>query len=271
MCTAVLSIEAGRPVLLAGIRDELTDRPWQPPGSHWPHHPGLIGGRDLQAGGTWLAVAASSRRVSCVLNGTGKLAAAETRQSRGELPLLTAAGGQLADAELAGFDPFRLVITEPGHSAVLSWDGTTLIVRDLSDGLHFVVNSGYASDLAGSGARATEWTGPDWQGPPPPDGREHELARAGYFLDSFRSAKRPDPTPGEPVADAWGEWFPLVNGDALAPEDERALIVRRDLGGGRTWGTTSVSLVALTREWVRYDFCAAPGNPAAWSEVPLAH
>ena len=30
MCTAVLSIEAGRPVLLAGVRDELTDRPWQP-------------------------------------------------------------------------------------------------------------------------------------------------------------------------------------------------------------------------------------------------
>lgn len=271
MCTAVLGIEAGRPVLLAGIRDELTDRPWQPPDSHWPDHPGLFGGRDLQAGGTWLAVAPSSRRVACVLNGIGKLAPTETRQSRGELPLLTAAGGQLADAALADFDPFRIVVAEPAHCEVLSWDGTALNAADLTDGLHFVVNSGYASDLAGSAGRATAWTGTDWQVPPPPDGREHELARAGYFLDKFRSAKRPRPMPGEPVADAWGEWFSLVNGDGLAPDDERALIVRRELGGGRTWGTTSVSLVALTAEWVRYDFCTAPGDPAAWMQVPLAH
>jgi hypothetical protein len=271
MCTAVLSIETGGPVLLAGIRDELTDRPWQPPASHWPHDPDLIGGRDLQAGGTWLAVAPSSRRVACVLNGTGKLAPTETRRSRGDLPLLAAAGGRPGDAGLADFDPFRLVVAEPGRAFVLSWDGSGLIEHDLPDGLHFVVNSGYASDLAGSAETATDWAGPDWQGPPPPDGREHELARAGYFLERFRSASRPDPAPGKPVADAWGAWFPLVNGDEIGPDDERALIVRRDLGGGHTWGTTSVSLVALTPGWVRYDFCAAPGDPAAWYRVALAH
>jgi hypothetical protein len=163
MCTAVVSIEAGRPVLLAGFRDELTDRPWQPPASHWPHYPGLVGGRDLQAGGTWLAVAPSSRKVSCVLNGTGKLAPADSRRSRGELPLMAAVGDRPGDAELSGFDPFRLIVAEPGHGVVLSWDGTTLIERDLPDGLHFVVNSGYASDLAGSAGMATDWAGPDWQ------------------------------------------------------------------------------------------------------------
>jgi hypothetical protein len=271
MCTTVLSIEAGRPVLLAGIRDELTDRPWQPPASHWPRDPDLIGGLDLQAGGTWLAVAPARRRVSCVLNGTGKPAPAETRRSRGELPLLAAAGDRPADAELAEFDPFRLMVAEPGRAVLQSWDGTTLIERNLPDGLHFVVNSGYASDLAGSAGTATDWAGPDWQGAPPPDGREHELARAGYFLSRFRSASRPQPIPGTPVADAWGAWFPLVNGDAIGPDDERALIVRRDLGSGRTWGTTSISLVALTPSWVRYDFCAAPGDAAAWYQVGLAH
>ena len=271
MCTAVLSIEAGRPVLLAGIRDELTDRPWQPPASHWPRDPDLVGGRDLQAGGTWLAVAPSRRRVACVLNGTGKAAPLGTRRSRGELPLLAAAGDRPGDAELADFDPFRLIVAEPGRAELRSWDGTALIKRDLPDGLHFVVNSGYASDLAGSAGTEAEWSGPDWQGEPPPDGREHELARAGYFLGRFRSASRPDPVQGKPVADAWGAWFPLVNGDGIGPDDERALIVRRDLGGGRTWGTTSISLVALMPGWVRYDFCAAPGDPAAWYQVRLAH
>jgi len=56
MCTALLSIQPGLPALLVGVRDELSDRAWEPPGRHWPDHPGLVGGRDLQAGGTWLAV-----------------------------------------------------------------------------------------------------------------------------------------------------------------------------------------------------------------------
>src|SRR5690348_17138775 len=267
MCTAILRIDAGRPLLLVGVRDELTARPWEPPAAHWPSDPGLLGGRDLQAGGTWLAVAAERRRVSCVLNGTGRPAPPEIRRSRGELPLLGAAAQRLGEEELAGFDPFRLIVAEPGLAVLRSWDGTALSEQTLPDGLHFVVNSGHASELAGSGQTATDWAGPDWQGAPPPDGREHELARAGYFMPRLRSAARPEPTPGKPAADAWGDWFPLVNGDGVGPDDERALIVRRDLGGGQTWGTTSISLVALTPEWIRYDFCAAPGDPTAWTEV----
>ena len=46
MCTAVLSIQPGQPILLAGVRDELTDRAWQPPARHWPEYPDLIGGRE---------------------------------------------------------------------------------------------------------------------------------------------------------------------------------------------------------------------------------
>jgi hypothetical protein len=267
MCTAVLRIEAGQPVLLAGVRDELTNRPWQPPAAHWPRQPDLLGGRDLQAGGTWLAVAPARRRVSCVLNGTGGPAPPEIRRSRGELPLLAAGGEPPREHELAAFDPFRLIVAEPGRAVLQSWDGVALSEHRLPDGLHFVVNSGYASDLAGSGKVASDWAGPLWQGTPPPDSREHELARAEYFLRRFRSATTPLPTPGKPVLDAWGDWFPLVNGDGIGTDDERALIVSRDLGGGQTWGTTSISLVALTPAWVRYDFCAAPGDPAAWTEV----
>src|SRR5215472_2585127 len=92
MCTALLSIEPGRPVLLVGVRDELIDRAWEPPGPHWPDRPGLIGGRDLQAGGTWLAVSPRHQRASCVLNARGKLAPPASRLSRGVLPLAAAAG-----------------------------------------------------------------------------------------------------------------------------------------------------------------------------------
>ena len=125
MCTAILSLEPGAPVLLAGFRDELTDRAWQPPQRHWPGYPELIGGRDLLAGGTWLAVAPSARRAACVLNGRGTMAPARSRRSRGVLPLLAAAEGKLAHAGLEDFDPVSPAgdRARAGHPGQLGWPG----------------------------------------------------------------------------------------------------------------------------------------------------
>ncbi|MGA2829294.1 MAG: NRDE family protein [Streptosporangiaceae bacterium] len=278
MCTAILGLRPDGTVLLAGIRDEFISRDWQPPGQYWPDRPGVIGGRDLLAGGTWLAVAPALRRVACVLNGRGRMASPAARRSRGVLPLAAAADGKLAVADLVGFDPFRLLVAEPGRAVLLSWDGAEFAERELRPGLHLVVNSGLASDLwpvpvtgpAGGPARAVHDTGPGGlTAEQAADARAHELGRIAHFLPRLRAARMPDPEPGVPVAAAWGEWLPLIDGDGIRPEDERALIVRRDLGGGRIWGTTSISLVAATAAGLRYDFTAAPGDPAAWSPVPL--
>jgi hypothetical protein len=277
MCTAILGIEPGGPVLLAGVRDELVDRAWQPPAPHWPDRPGLIGGRDLLAGGTWLAVAPAARRAACVLNGRGRMAPAGSRRSRGILPLDAAADGKLAGADLAGFDPFHLLLAEPGRAVLWSWDGDRLAERELSAGLHIVVNSGLAGDLLPggvtgvTGVAGVAGVAGGAGGTAAADGpaREHELARIRHFLPRLRSAARPDPRPGASVPGAWGAWLPLLNGDGIGPDDQRALIVRRDLGGGRVWGTTSISLVALAPDRVRYDFTGSPGNPDAWYPVPL--
>jgi len=262
MCTAVLSIEPGLPVLLAGVRDELADRAWDPPGWHWPARPGLIGGLDREAGGTWLAVCPRERRAACVLNGVGQAAPAASRRSRGTLPLLAADGEPLDRSALRYLDPFRLLTAEPGGSLIQCWDGRELSERKLPPGLHMVVNSGLASDLAGGAASAQE------KGViRAPDGREHELRRIGHFRARFEAAPRPAANSGQPVAAAWAGWFALLNGDGLDPADQRALIVRRDLGGGRIWGTSSISLVALSGDAVRYDFTAEPGDAGAWYQV----
>jgi len=267
MCTAVLSIEAGGPVLLAGVRDELTERAWEPPGRHWPDYPALIGGRDLLAGGTWLAVAPAPRRVACVLNGRGRPAPARFRRSRGALPLLAAAEAEPKLGGLEAFDPFHLLTAEPDFAILRSWDGERFTERELTAGLHVVVNSGLGSDLlagdaAGSGRPRRQ---PGQQSAE----NAHELARVAHFLPRFRAAIRPVPRPGIPVGQAWGAWLPLVNGDGIPAEDPRALIVWRDLGAGRIWGTTSISLVAVSPEWVRYDFTGAPGEASAWWPVPM--
>jgi hypothetical protein len=292
MCTAVLSVSPGLPVLLAGVRDEFTDRAWAPPGRHWPSLPGLLGGRDLQAGGTWLAVAPDGRRAACVLNGIGQLARAGQRQSRGTLPLRAAAGEPLDRDELARLDPFRLLTVEPGRAVIQSWNGAEFIERDLPPGLHMVVNSDLASDLlaaqptsaarhntlaASHSAPAASDSTPAASDSTPAstparqraaaEGRAHERARISHFLPLFEAARRPIPAGGVPAAEAWGDWLPLVNGGGLDAHDPRALIVRRRFADGRTWGTTSISLVALGPDLVRYDFTGRPGDPGAWARV----
>jgi uncharacterized protein with NRDE domain len=57
MCLVVLAIEQHPrfPLILAANRDEFHARPAKQ--AHWwPDKPDIVGGRDLQAGGTWLAV-----------------------------------------------------------------------------------------------------------------------------------------------------------------------------------------------------------------------
>jgi hypothetical protein len=280
MCTVVLSIESGLPVLLAGIRDELTDRPWEAPGWHWPDYDGLIGGRDLLAGGTWLAVAPADRLVACVLNGRGQPAPAASRRSRGVLPLKAASARPLDHSALPGLDPFHLLIARPGRALMRSWDGRELRDRELPPGLHFVVNSGVVnsgvvnsgvvnSGVVNSGVvnSGVVNSGVVDAGDPDTAGVPHELARAAHFVPRFAAATRPDPQPGEPVAGAWGDWLPLLDGDGLDPADPAALIVRRDLADGRTWGSTSISLVALAPGLVRYDFTGRPGDRSAWYSV----
>lgn len=260
MCTAVVSVKPGLPTLLAGIRDELADRAWEPPGRHWPRHAGLVGGRDLLAGGTWLAVSPADRVAACVLNGRGLPAPAASRRSRGVLPLLAASGRGVGRHLLAGLDPFHLLTVWPGRAVLQSWDGRAHRERELPPGLHVVVNSGLATGPHGSDPGGADEAD---------DGRPHELARVAHFLPRFEAAARPEPTPGSRTADAWGRWLSLVDGDGLDPADPRALVVRRDLGDGRTWGTTSTSLVALAPGWVRYDFSGRPGDPDAWYSVSL--
>lgn len=62
MCLIVLAIgqDPGYPLILAANRDEFHARPTRNAG-WWSDRPGTFGGRDLQAGGAWLALHRSGR------------------------------------------------------------------------------------------------------------------------------------------------------------------------------------------------------------------
>jgi hypothetical protein len=250
------------PLLLLGVRVELTSRRWQPPARYWPGSP-LVGGRDEEAGGTWLAVHPGVPRVSCVLNARGQQAAPGTRRSRGELPLRAAADGQEAlkqlheeGGALARYDPFFLICADLSSALMLSWDGTRAALENLDQATHVITNAGHAYPSASAAPEAAE------------------DPKVRHFGPKF-AAHRPGAAPAATIQDAWGEWLTLAGGDGLPATDPAAIIVRRDLPDGRVWGTTSVTLVALGPEGLRYDFQPVPadGNgrtgPAAWYPVAL--
>jgi hypothetical protein len=255
VCTVVLSLQPGErmPLLLLGFRDEFAGRPWQPPARHWPGSP-LVGGRDEQAGGTWLAVHPGVPRVACVLNARGHQAASGGRRSRGELPLRAAAEGQQAlkelhedHAALARYDPFFLICAGLNLALMLSWDGTRAGLEQLdTPGTHLITNAGHTYP-------------PGTQGPD---------AKAQHFGPKF-AAQRPDADPAATIKDAWGDWLTLAGGDGLPDSDPAAIIARRELPDGRLWGTTSVSLVALGAGSLRYDFQPVPSDPTTWYAVDL--
>jgi hypothetical protein len=251
MCTTVVSIDprSAAPVLMAGVRDEFLDRPWLSPGRHWAARPHLVGGRDSQASGTWLAVNPSASRVACVLNAHGLMAEESRRVTRGELPLHVADGGEPGELDLPRYDPFHLVCATPGSVRLWSWDGRAFDERVLEAGLHLVVNGGLEGAVDDGGPGAAQMR-----------------ARVEYFRPLFEKATRPEPRDGA-TENAWGDWLSIAGGAGLDPADPRALVLRRTIDD-QQWGTSSLSLVALSRAGVRYDFCADPvGSPPAWSHV----
>ena len=267
MCTVVVSLapEAPVPLLLLGIRDEFTGRPWQPPARHWagpedPEWAPLIGGRDEQAGGTWLAVHPGATRVGCILNGRGQAAPPDRRRSRGELPLRAAAEGQQALKELhqapdtlARYDPFYLVCADRDSVLMLGWDGVSAALTELGPGTHMLTNAGHMYP-----------PGPDNLSKPP----DEKAARFGPRFAARRRSGDPDPKTAT-IKDAWTGWLTLVGRDGQG--EAGAIIVRHELPDGRVYGTTSVSLVALARDGrLRYDFQPVPGDSTTWYSVKTA-
>src|ERR1700741_2045410 len=83
MCSIILRTGADG-VLVGANRDEMVARSWEGPAEYWP---GLIGGRDILGGGTWMALNRHGV-MAAVLNRHGRLRPGPGKRRRGELPLL---------------------------------------------------------------------------------------------------------------------------------------------------------------------------------------
>ncbi|MBS0565923.1 MAG: NRDE family protein [Proteobacteria bacterium] len=141
MCLLLLAIDTvpGRPWLLLGNRDEFHARPTAP-AQEWGD---VFGGRDLQAGGFWLALNRNGRYAA--VTNLRRSGAPPARRSRGALVGGFVGGTVGATAyaatvarERAEYGPFNLVAGDThGACFVSSIDGA---VRTLARGVHAFSN-----------------------------------------------------------------------------------------------------------------------------------
>jgi hypothetical protein len=241
MCTLILLYRPRHdwPVLIGTNRDEMIDRPWDPPGRHWPEHPDVVGGRDRLAGGTWLAVNGRGM-VAAVLNRPGSLGPKLGRRSRGELPFFAlaakdAASGAAAVGEIEAkhWRRFNMVVADrAGVFFIRGLAAGTPQVTELEEGLYMIT------------AR---------------DPNDMTSPRVAQYLPRFRLARPP-----APPAD-WGEW-PALLADRSGEIESQINITPQ---GG--FGTVCSSLLAIAKTGeVVWRFAKGPPDRAPYEPVALA-
>lgn len=247
VCTiiAALGLSPQWPVLLATVRDESVERPWQAPAAHWPeHHPQVIGGLDLQSGGTWLALDTRQHRASFLVNRPER-ADGDTR-SRGDLPLiaLQTPEHRWDASSLRPYSGFILGQADANGLVLHQWDTRTLRSVRLGKGIHGLCYRGIGED-------------------------HPRLAR---HLPRFAASPLPRPAETDSPVQAWGSWLHLLAGDGQYSSAAEALIWQREVDGS-LWASQSAACLALGIQQSRLDFSASPLDTTSWHTLPppLSH
>ncbi len=207
MCTVIILRRPDHPwpVILAANRDEMLDRPWRPPGRHWPERPEVVAGLDELAGGSWLGLNDHGLAAG-ILNRTGSLGPGPDTRSRGELVLEAL---DHADA-VAAAEALSHVDTKAyrGFNMVLADNRDAFWLRNLGSGNLGSGNLGSEGrgrvDIEEIPEGLSLITARDLNDPASP--------RIRHYLPLFRAAPAPDPEAGD-----WSAWEALTAGAAREP------------------------------------------------------
>jgi len=145
LCLIVIAwhARADLPLVVAANRDEWRDRPAEP--AHWwGEHPGLLAGRDLKAGGTWMGITRGGR-FAAVTNFRDPSDKRSTARSRGGLVTEFLLGHEPPKAFLAGladrvheYNGFNLIL---GDGESLCYYGSREgVARAIEPGVHGLSN-----------------------------------------------------------------------------------------------------------------------------------
>jgi uncharacterized protein with NRDE domain len=125
MCVAAVAWRAHPrwPLVAIGNRDEFHERP-SAALARWDDGSGIVAGRDLRSGGTWLGIVPEAARFALVTNVRNPDGPDPAKASRGSLvtDLLTGTGDYAEPARIApdAFNPFNLLVATPDALTFLS-------------------------------------------------------------------------------------------------------------------------------------------------------
>ena len=232
MCVVALALRVheGWPIIVVGNRDEFHARPAAAMQA-WDDGSGIVAGRDLQAGGTWIGVQPVQRRIVVVTNVRGALPD-PAKESRGALVVdMLRGNGRFADpapADLDRFNAFNLFTVDGAEARLLS-NRPMPQIDTLGRGVHALANEAI----------------------------DNPCPRADRLADLLRrQAKKPDPDFGALMSaltdsDAPALFLPgetygtrcstLI---AVSRTGHVMMVERRYDASGRTTGRTS-----LTHDW----------------------
>lgn len=251
MCTVILRVPevASDPVRMLAVRDEDPDRPWQPLGAWWPEtHPGVVGVRDLRAGGAWLAAEQATGRIGVLLNRQSPpLPDGVTAVTRGTIALDAVDGVEIRPT--VAVQGFNLVSIAPDGVRVVMWDGVERRELPVGPGTHMIAHDDLDDPRT---ARIVAWHG------------------------AFAAASTDDAQPhggtrtvGGPDAPAWaGEWLEiLARSGELEPTDERA-IVRDNRPLGYPTQSTLLCVASAGPGGVEVEY-GEFAHPGLWNDMRL--
>jgi hypothetical protein len=187
MCSVVIlrRPENHWPIIFAANRDEMNNRPWLPPGRHWPERPQVVAGLDQLAGGSWLGVN-DHGLIAGIMNRINSLGPSPGKRSRGELVLealdhadAREAAYALAAVEPSAYRPFNLVLADNRDAFWLANLGDRIRLESLPPGLSMLTAQD-RNDVSHS-------------------------RRIRHFLPRFQAAAIPDPATGD-----WQAWEQLL-------------------------------------------------------------
>lgn len=246
MCTLLIGVgtDPRHPVVIAANRDEFYARRSTPPQVIRAAGPRIVGGRDLERGGTWMGVTDSGFFVG-LTNQRTLDGARPGKASRGEVVLgaLERADRGQVEAWLAGLDgrrwnPFNLLFGDARGLSVAYAHGERIVIEAVPPGFSVLPNDVLNSPAFPKVERAKQLV----------DGR----------LESLEAALADTWTP--PDVPPHGDW-PQALVEAL-----HRLCVETP-----AYGTVSATSVALRPEGVaRYAFCAGrPGEAPFVDQLAL--
>jgi uncharacterized protein with NRDE domain len=154
MCVVALALHQHPdwPIIMIGNRDEFHARSTAPLHA-WDDGSGVIAGRDLVGGGTWLGVVPAAQRLVVVTNARGERGPDPDKASRGVLvrDLLTGAGEFAAPdvGQLDAFNGFNLMAVA-GANAQLMTNRPGAAIHALRPGVQALANEALDRDCVRS-------------------------------------------------------------------------------------------------------------------------